>query len=452
MKSTKYCLFLLFLFGLYAISAMAQGANALDAYFYDVLCGNQTTADIPAGKQIKRWQVAAARGKVWEAWKRANERYAEEKIIPAMDFPDMQAGSFTIPASEEPSAVMPYYHGRKGVRPAGGYPFFLYLHGSGPKQAEWAAGRLLCERFDDAPSLYFIPQIPNEGGYYRWGQPGKVWVWEKLLRQIMTSDSVDVDRLYVFGISEGGYGSQRLASFYGDYWAAAGPMAGGEPLCNAPAENCGNLAFSLLTGSEDRGFCRNQLTQYTCEAFDSLQRAYPGAYTHRVELMPGYGHAIDYSHTTTWMKHYVRNPWPKEWRWEDFEMYGRRRRGFHNLLVVSRPDSMLRTYYEMNIKGNHIEMSVRDVHYSTVQTDPVWGIGLRFARTYMPSVTGCFRLYLDEHLVNLDKPVMLTVNGVKVFEGKLRLDERNMLESLSCFYDPRRIYPAAIDVDLSLCR
>lgn len=448
----KYSLLLLFLFGLDTIPAKAQGCNAVETYFYEVLCAGQSATCMPVERQIKRLQVAAVREKVWKAWKKANEKYAEEKIIPAKDFPDMQAGSFAIPESEEPSAVMPYYHGRKGVKPAAGYPFFLYLHGSGPKQAEWATGRLLCERFDDAPSLYFIPQIPNEGEYYRWGQPGKQWVWDKLLRQILLSDSVNADRLYIFGISEGGYGSQRLASFYADYWAAAGPMAGGEPLSNAPAENCGNLAFSLLTGSEDRGFCRNLLTRYTCEAFDSLQRVYPGAYVHRVELMPGYGHAIDYSHTTTWMKHYVRNPWPKEWRWEDFEMYGRHRRGFHNLLVISRPDSIFRTSYEMTIKGNHIEMNVRDVHYSTVQTDSVWGIGLRFARTYTPSVTGRFRLYLDEHLVDLGRPVTLVVNGVKVFEGKLRLDERNMQESLSCFYDPRRIYPAAIDVDLSLCR
>ena len=74
---------------------------------------------------------------------------------------------------------------------------------------------------------------------------------------------------YVFGISEGGYGSQRLASFYADYWAAAGPMAGGEPLKNAPVENCANMGFSFLTVPTITGFYRNILTYYTQVAFDS---------------------------------------------------------------------------------------------------------------------------------------------------------------------------------------
>ena len=109
------------------------------------------------------------------------------------------------------------------------YPLFLYLHGSGPRDQEFQTGLLLAKRFADAPSVYFIPQIPQEGKWYRWWQRSKQWAFEKLLRQWLLSASVDPNRLYVFGISEGGYGSQRLASFYADYWAAAGPMAGGEP-------------------------------------------------------------------------------------------------------------------------------------------------------------------------------------------------------------------------------
>lgn len=99
--------------------------------------------------------------------------------------------------------------------------------------------------FDDAPSLYFVPQIPNEGGYYRWWQLSKQYAWEKLFRQALAYGVADANRLYVLGVSEGGYGSQRLASFYADYWAAAGPMAGGEPLKNAPADNCANIGFSF---------------------------------------------------------------------------------------------------------------------------------------------------------------------------------------------------------------
>ncbi len=99
--------------------------------------------------------------------------------------------------------------------------------------------------------MYFIPQIPNEGEWYRWYQRGKQWAWERLLRQALLRDEIDADKVYFMGISEGAYGSQRLASYYADYLAGAGPMAGGEPLVNAPAENLRNTAFVLRTGQRD---------------------------------------------------------------------------------------------------------------------------------------------------------------------------------------------------------
>ena len=55
-------------------------------------------------------------------------------------------------------------------------------------------------------------------------------------------------------------------------------MAGGEPLKNAPAENCAHIAFSLRTGADDRGFYRNILTGYVKEEFERLQGLHPGLY------------------------------------------------------------------------------------------------------------------------------------------------------------------------------
>lgn len=65
------------------------------------------------------------------------------------------------------------------------------------------------------------------GDYYRWWQKAKQFAWEKMLRLAFVSGKINPNKVYFFGISEGGYGSQRLASFYADYLAAAGPMAGG---------------------------------------------------------------------------------------------------------------------------------------------------------------------------------------------------------------------------------
>jgi hypothetical protein len=116
--------------------------------------------------------------------------------------------------------------------------------------------------------------------------------------------------------SEGGYGSQRLASFYADYWAAAGPIAGGEPLKIAPVENCAYIGFSLLTGADDTGFYRDDLPWFTQVAFDSLRLARPLAvdntpiFRHRIGLLPGMQHHITYGLTTPWLLPFVRLPYP----------------------------------------------------------------------------------------------------------------------------------------------
>ena len=430
----------------------ARTERQIEAFFARRLAG--ADGRFEGGKTFRLDRIADYRQAVWQIWQEANRAFEEEKLPVPDSLTQASAGQWHLPDSLEPHAVMPYYWGTKqAFRTAEDHPLplFVYLHGSGGKQQEWAVGLQLCRLFADAPSLYFIPQIPNEGDYYRWWQRAKQWAWEKLLRQALAAGWADPDRLYVFGISEGGYGSQRLASFYADYWAAAGPMAGGEPLKNAPAENCAHVAFSLRTGAVDYGFYRNLLTKYTAEAFDSLQAAHPDAFRHRVELVPGRGHAIDYRPTTPWMKQYKRNPYPKFFCWENFEMDGRYRDAFYNLQVDERSntDMQRRTYYEMRIEGNRIDLRVDEVAYETVQKDPQWGIELKFAKHYRPATRGKFTLYLCNELVDLSREVTLTVNGRQVFCGKLKPDLRHMVNSCATFFDPRRVYPAAIQVDLS---
>ena len=270
------------------------------------------------------------------------------------------------------------------------------------------------------------------------------------MRQAMLNPDVDPNRLYVFGISEGGYGSQRLASFYADYWAAAGPMAGGEPLKNAPVENLSNTAFYFRTGANDRGFYRNLLTRFTSEALDSIKQLFPNDYkNYRVELIPDRQHFIEYDLTTPWLARQTRNARPKHFIWEDYEMDELHRKGFYNIVVNERPDAQLRTRYDVNIQENVVNIKVENITYTTLMTDPMFGIELKFSRAYAPATRGNFTLFFNEDMVDLTRPVTVVVNGKEVFKGKVALDTKNMLRSLSVFYDPQRIFPAAVDITIS---
>ncbi len=418
-------------------------------YFTDYLNGQTAlyTEKIPLSiSDISKHQAA-----VWQAWVDANNNFSEQKLPPLDKLTDAKSSSWTLPESLEPHATMPFYWGYKGdSSPQEGYPLFLYLHGSGPKDQEWKVGLSICSNFDDAPSAYFIPQIPNEGEYYRWWQKSKQFAWECLLRQAFVCGKFNPNRIYCFGISEGGYGSQRLASFYADYLAAAGPMAGGEPLKNAPVENCRNIAFSLHTGAEDAVFYRNRLTQYTKDEFARLQALYPDDFINKIELIPGYQHAIDYRPTTPWLKQYIRNPYPKSFCWENFEMDGLYRKGFYNLAVVERSNDNEenRTYYEMNINDNKIDLKAEIVTYNCIETDPRWGIQLKFEKKHQPATKGKIIIYLNEQLVDLNREITLIVNGKEMYKGIVIPELRHLINSCATFFDPERLYPAAIEVEI----
>lgn len=432
--------------------------DGIKNYFTTMIGGG--TGEYHAGTKVSTSDIAAMQESVWGIWKQANDEFDEEKLpnkqyLLSADF----RKKWNLPSELEPNAVMPITMGYKG-NTDNPLPTFIFLHGSAEKNSEWASMKSIAAQNNDAPSFYFIPQIPNSemiGGvtYYRWYQKAKQWAWEKLIRQMNLRDNqYDINKLYFIGISEGAYGSQRLGSFYADYLAGIGPMAGGEPIPNCPIENLRNTAVHFRTGGGDNAYYRATLTTKFSEKIDALQEQYPDGYDHDVALYPGLDHGMmgNYGAATPWLKNKTRNPWPKHVSWEDYEMDGNWRKGFHNIQILRRDYgntavSYDRMFYEMDIEDNNIDMRVRKVNYNITEVGYA-NLVLDFNRTYSTNVTGMYRVYLNNELVDLSREVTLTVNGVKVFQGVLQPTLDNMVNSCALFFDHKRVFPASIDVNL----
>lgn len=111
--------------------------------------------------------------------------------------------------------------------PKGGWPLILFLHG----QLEWGddpavltrqgVPRLLAEGHD-LPALVVSPQS-REGE--RWWPQTVMLV--TLLEVLQSQYEVDPQRVYLTGISMGGYGAWALAMAEADRFAAVVPIAGG---------------------------------------------------------------------------------------------------------------------------------------------------------------------------------------------------------------------------------
>ncbi len=117
--------------------------------------------------------------------------------------------------------------------PAKKWPLVLFLHGSGeggsreslqkhgpPKEA--AAGRQF-------PFILVSPLSPP--GSFQWWNVNQLG---ELLDDIEAKYRVDPDRIYVTGLSMGGYGTWRLASEFPNRFAAIAPFCGGWDEAEAP--------------------------------------------------------------------------------------------------------------------------------------------------------------------------------------------------------------------------
>ena len=173
-------------------------------FFRSHLAG--TKANLPQGV-LRVQQLEQAEQEVWKLWKEANSsdirQYLPNKTT--LQASSMPRNQWILPDESDGGnrypAVLPFYWGYKGAKPNEGFPLFVYMHGSGPKEQEWATSLQLATAFQDGPSLYFIPQIPNEGRLYRWWQSSKQFAWERLFRLSLASGDIDPYRIYIFGIS-----------------------------------------------------------------------------------------------------------------------------------------------------------------------------------------------------------------------------------------------------------
>lgn len=387
--------------------------------------------------ELEANNVQSTKEKIWNTWKEVNNEIEELPALSSETTVNTQLRSWDL-IDEDP---MPFYlFVKKGQTSPQRKPLLINLHGSGPKSSEFSTALSLSKVYADAPSVYFVPQIPNERRYRWWFQPVQN-AWEKLFRLAMISDEIDPNKIYVLGISEGGYGSQRLGAYYADYLAGAGPMAGGEPLKNAPPLNYRNIAFSFHTGEYDTGFGRNKLTALASATFDSLATKYPGDFIHNIVLQKDRGHGIDYTLTTPWLVAHKRRVSPKHISWVYFPMHGRYRKGFYNVAIDKLPGMK---------EENEFNRIVFDIQYNkqdnTVVIDSLL-MSDDMSRTKEMS-EGQVSLFLDDSYIDYSKPVKVIYNGKVVHNEMLRLKEENLIESCALFGDPNRLYPAKLSIVL----
>jgi predicted peptidase len=116
------------------------------------------------------------------------------------------------------------YDGKKA------YPLILFLHGAGEtgddglKQTKVGLGPVVQKQADTFPCITIFPQAHKRG----WGaesESGKQAL--AILNEVEKEYKVDKKRVYLTGLSMGGFGTWSLATAHPEMWAAIVPVCGG---------------------------------------------------------------------------------------------------------------------------------------------------------------------------------------------------------------------------------
>lgn len=382
-------------------------------------------------------QAEEMKGKAWEVYRKAAAAAGEDKLIAPL--PPLFEEMMAMPAESRPKIApstvsadgktMPYVLLAKGKKPAKGWPLVIAMHGGGGTSEklagphawpvntrEWQAQMSLFERIYPADAMYFIPRMAddNEG---RWYYDFNQKIFDQVIRRAILFREVDPNRIYVTGISEGGYTAFRWPAHYPDRFAATCAMAAAEPMENAPPENFRNLPIRCAIGENDTMFDRIGLARRFFAKLDELEKNAPGSYVHVFDAQANRGHGIDYKPGPEWMMQFTRNPRPKAITWTVQKLHNTLELR-NNWLALDAAPVTLPAKLDAKIEGNTITLTA--------------DAGLK------P------RVFLDDKLVDLNQPVKVVLNGKEVFSGKVKRNLATIAKTLSSRGDRELAYTAEV--------
>lgn len=124
-----------------------------------------------------------------------------------------------------------------GYTPEKAMPLIVFLHGSGEqgddgrKQSSVGIGPAIkANPAGWAPYIVLLPQKPKGRGWF--GDYEDLILGQ--LEQTKKEYKIDAARIYLTGLSMGGFGSWQLAAKHPELWAAVAPICGGGNPADAP--------------------------------------------------------------------------------------------------------------------------------------------------------------------------------------------------------------------------
>jgi hypothetical protein len=321
---------------------------------------------------------------------------------------------------KEGKLEMPFAFTTFGDKPSDGRSLWISLHGGGNARAavndrQWENQKKL---YTVDEGIYLAPRAPTNT-WNLWHEGHIDRMFGRLIEDLIVLEDVNPDRVYLLGYSAGGDGVYQLAPRMADYWAGAAMMAGhpnGVSLLSLR-----NLPFALQVGGDDSAYNRNRVGREYGEQLEKLHKDDPRGYIHFVKIHEGKRHWMNLEDKAAlpWMAKHSRRTLPDKIVWKQTGTVHDR---FYWLAVPTKEamgDSLV--------------------------------IAARCGQTFEIAKAEKFEtllVRLDDRMADLDKPIIITRDGRKLFEGTPARTISTLIRTLSGRGDPKLMFDAEVSVKL----
>lgn len=412
-------------------------------------------AGLPADDKIlAREDVSVQRDFLWRLYKKSAAKAGWDSQLLKSPEPvqkmiaEGKAITLTVDHLRTDGKSMPYLFVTKGRKPKDGWPMFICLHGGGKyggeekieahgwniNNSEWQAQMQLSIAAYEPAGIYFVPRMADDR-LGRWWHKHNIEIITGMIRRAVLFNDVNPNKVYIMGISQGGYGTGHLAPFMADLFAAAGPMAGG---MMTVTENLRNLPYRTDIGELDTAFDRIKMARELHDKINEHKASDPEGYTNLLAVQQGRGHGIDYRMSPKWMGTHTRNPHPEKIVWRCHEKDGLYRDSFYWLSLSDKPKSgEFQIIATLDRTNNAVEIKGWEEGETTKDGEK---------RLRKPLTSSKIVVHLNDDMLDLDKEVVVKINGKVGFKGKVKRSRESMMLNLLKRGDINYAFPVNITV------
>jgi len=305
-----------------------------------------------------------------------------------------------------------------GAKPAEGWSLYISMHGGGGAPTEvndqqWENQKRL---YEPEEGIYLAPRASTDT-WNLWHQSHIDHFMDRLIQNLVATEDVNPDRVYLMGYSAGGDGVYQLAPRMADRWAAAAMMAGHPN--DAKPDSLYNLPFTLHMGGNDSAYKRNEVAQNWKEMLAKLADANPGAYQHWVKIHEGKGHWMDRDDAAAvpWMGNHTRDLRPRKIVWRQGGTVHSR------FYWLSRPTAKA---------GERIVVSRAGNQFVIEESNAAGELAIR----------------MDDSMVNFSQEIVVLMGEEELHRGLIKPSMETLRKTLAERGDPRGMWEAEVTVTL----